>query len=474
MSKKLLPSKTDQPAEWYTGVVRLAELADYGPTKGMMIIRPYGYGIWENVQKIFDEMIKAYDVENAYFPLLIPMSFIKKEASHIEGFAPELAVVTHGGGQELEEPLVVRPTSETMINDSFSKWIQSYRDLPIKLNQWCNVMRWEKRTLPFLRTTEFLWQEGHTIHQTHEEAKEMQKYAMDCYAKLYRDFFALDGYIGPKSKMETFAGADQTLTYETMMPSGKALQSCTSHDLGQNFAKAFDTKFQDENGEDQYVWQTSWGISTRSIGGLIVGHGDDNGLIVPPKLAPIQVVIVPVDTSDELVDYCKEILELLKASGVRVKLDDRDDERFGFKLNKWEVKGVPLALKIGKSEMETREITAKRRDSGEESKFGVADAPFKCSELLEVIQTDLLAQSTKVKEENTRDVSSYDEFKQVLKEHKGGFIRVFWNDDTDIEKKVKEETMAVSRCMIEESDEEGVDFYTGEPSKTIWLFAQAY
>lgn len=473
MSKKLLPNKTDQPAEWYTGVVKLAELADYGPTKGTMIIRPYGYGIWENVQKAFDEMIKAYGVENAYFPMFIPMSFIEKEKSHVEGFAPELAIVTHGGGEKLEEALAIRPTSETIINDSFSKWVHSYRDLPIKVNQWCNVVRWEKRTLPFLRTTEFLWQEGHTAHRTHEEAKEMQLYAMKCYARLYREFFALDGYVGSKSTMERFAGADETLTYEMMMPSGKALQSCTSHDLGQNFAKVFDTKFQDENGDDQYVWQTSWGVSTRSIGGLIVGHGDDNGLIVPPRLAPIQVVIVPVDVSEELIAYCKEVEASLRAVGIRVKLDDRDDERFGFKLNKWEVKGVPVALKIGNSEMDQRVVTAKRRDNGEELKTNLGDVATSCSNLLDRVQAELLARSTKIKEENTREANSYEEFRSLLKEHKG-FVKVFWNDNSEIEKKIKEETMAVSRCLIEESDTGGVDFYTGEPSKTVWLFAQAY
>jgi len=471
--KKLLPNNIEQPAEWYTQVVKLAELADYGPSKGTMIIRPYGYAIWEEVQKVLDKMIKDYGVENAYFPLLIPMSFIQKEASHVEGFAPELAVVTHGGGKELEEPLVVRPTSETIINDSFSKWVHSYRDLPVKVNQWCNVMRWEKRTLPFLRTTEFLWQEGHTVHRTHEEAIEMQLYAMECYAKLYREYFALDGYVGPKSKMETFAGADQTLTFETMMPSGKALQSCTSHDLGQNFAKAFDTKFQDEDGEDKFVWQTSWGISTRAIGGLIVGHGDENGLVVPPKLAPTQVVIVPVDTSDELLSYCKEVETRLQESGIRVKLDSRDDERFGFKLNKWEVKGVPVALKIGGSELEEKVVTAKRRDNGEEVKVSLDDIAESAQSILDEVQTSLLAKSTKIKEDNTREAKTYDEFKDALKEHKG-FIRVYWNDDVEVEKKIKEETMAVSRCLIEESDVEGVDFYTGEPSRTVWLFAQAY
>jgi prolyl-tRNA synthetase len=473
MAKNLLPSKKEKPAEWYTAVVKLAELSDYGPSKGTMIIRPYGYGIWENVQRAFDEMIRDYGVENAYFPVFIPMSFIQKEASHVEGFAPELAVVTHGGGEELEEPLVIRPTSETIINDSFSKWVQSWRDLPIKINQWCNVVRWEKRTLPFLRTTEFLWQEGHTVHRTREEAKQMQKYAMECYAKLYREYFALDGYIGYKSKMETFAGADETLTYEMMMPSGKALQSCTSHDLGQNFAKAFETKFQDEDGKEKLVWQTSWGVSTRSIGGLIVGHGDDNGLVIPPKLAPIQAIIVPVDTSAELLRYCESLESKLREAGIRVKVDSRDDERFGFKLNKWEVKGVPLAFKIGEKEAKAKEVTVKRRDNGAEAKIDLGSIEAETKELLQAIQIDLLAKSTKIKEESTREAKTYDELKQILKTHKG-FVKVYWNDNSEIERKIKEETTAVSRCMIEEADKPGIDFYTGEPSKTVWLFAQAY
>lgn len=473
MAKNLLPKKSDQPAEWYTAVVRLAELADYGPTKGTMIIRPYGYGIWENVQRAFDDMIKEYDVENAYFPLFIPMSFITKEASHVEGFAPELAVVTHGGGEELEEPLVIRPTSETIINNSFSNWVQSYRDLPLKLNQWCNVVRWEKRTLPFLRTTEFLWQEGHTAHANHAEARQMQKQAMDVYARLYREFFALDGYVGRKSTMETFAGADETLTYEMMMPSGKALQSCTSHDLGQNFAKAFETKFQDENGKEEFVWQTSWGVSTRSIGGLIVGHGDDNGLIVPPKLATIQAIVVPVETSEEILGYCSELRDELKKNAIRARVDDRDDERFGFKLNKWEVKGVPLALKIGKNESEARSVTIKRRDNGEEVTVAFEALSKTVVGLLTEIQANLLQKSTKTKEENTREASTYEEMQQILKEHKG-FVKVYWNDNPEIEKKIKTETMAVSRCLLEESAEPGVDFYTGDPSTTVWLFAQAY
>lgn len=472
MTKNLLPNKTDNPAEWYTRVIQLAELADYGPTKGTMIIRPYGYAIWEHTQKAFDGMIKEYGVENAYFPLFIPMSFLEKEASHVEGFAPELAVVTHGGGQKLEEALVVRPTSETIINASFTKWVQSYRDLPILLNQWCNVVRWEKRTLPFLRTSEFLWQEGHTVHATHEDAKAMQEFAMKSYAELYRDYYALEGYVGRKSTMERFAGADETLTYEIMMPSGKALQSCTSHDLGHNFAKAFDTKFQDESGEQQYVWQTSWGLSTRSIGGLIIGHGDNNGLVLPPRLAPVQVIVVPVNTDEATMVYIDGLEKQLKDADIRVKSDKRDDERFGYKLNKWEVKGVPLIIKIGDNEVNAQKVTIKRRDNSEEVNIDMSDLAATIKQLLAAVQSDLLEKSRKVRDENTREASTYEEMKDILAKHKG-FVKVFWNDNPEVEAKIKEETKAVSRCCIED-DAQGTDFYTGEPASQVWLFAQAY
>lgn len=472
MAKNQLPNKTEKPAEWYTRVIQLAELADYGPSKGTMIIRPDGYAIWEHVQKSLDTMIKDYGVKNAYFPLFIPMSYLEKEANHVEGFAPELAVVTHGGGQKLEEALVVRPTSETIINESFTKWVQSHRDLPILLNQWCNVVRWEKRTMPFLRTSEFLWQEGHTVHSSHEEAVAMQTYAMESYAKLYRDYCALDGYIGRKSTMERFAGADQTLTYETMMPSGKSLQSCTSHDLGHNFAKAFNTTFQDKNGEQQYVWQTSWGLSTRLIGGLIMAHGDDNGLVLPPRLAPTQVVIVPVNTSDATLSYVQSLAHQLKDGDIRVETDTRDDERFGYKLNKWEIKGVPLIVKIGDSEVTSHQVTIKRRDTGNETTVDANNLLSSTSQLLEAIQSDMLEKSRQTKEINTREAHTYAEMKDILAKHKG-FVKVFWNDNPEIEAKIKEETKAVSRCCIEESAE-GIDFYTGEPASEVWLFAQSY
>lgn len=472
MAKDLLPNKQEHPAEWYTRVIQLADLADYGPVKGTMIIKPYGYALWEAVQQAMDPKIKQRGVGNAYFPLFIPMSYLEKEKNHVEGFAPELAVVTHAGGEKLEESLAVRPTSETIMYESYSKWIQSWRDLPLQMNQWNNVVRWEKRTLPFLRTSEFLWQEGHTAHASHQEATETKQWAMDMYADLYRDHFALDGYQGSKSVSERFAGADDTLTFEILMPSGKALQSCTSHDLGQNFAKTFDISFQSKEGDDQYVWQTSWGLSTRSIGGLIMAHGDNNGLILPPKLAPTQVVIVPIQPTKELLGYSNKLAQELVAAGVRVFVDSRDDERFGFKLNKWEVKGVPLAFKVGAQEAEAALVTAKRRDTGEEVQFKAKDTVVETQGLLEDIQTSLLVKSRQIRDENTREAKSYDELKAILKEHRG-FVKVFWNDDPKIEAKIKEETKAVSRCRIA-TNKEGVDFYTGEPATEVWLFAQSY
>lgn len=472
MAKDLLPNKNEHPAEWYTRVIQLADLADYGPVKGTMIIKPYGYALWENIQNVMDPMIKEMGVGNAYFPLFIPMSFLEREKSHVEGFSPELAVVTHAGGEPLEESLAVRPTSETIMYDAFSKWVQSWRDLPLKVNQWCNVVRWEKRTLPFLRTSEFLWQEGHTAHANHEEAQAMQRGAMDMYAHVYRDYFALAGYVGNKSTSERFAGADDTLTYEIMMPSGKALQSCTSHDLGQNFAKTFNITFQAHDGTDVPVWQTSWGLSTRSIGGLILAHGDNNGLVLPPQLAPIQVVIVPVRPESNLLEYGEVLKQELTAAGLRVEFDIRDDERFGYKLNKWEVKGVPVLVKLGDKEVDNQTVTCKRRDTGDEQSLERLTVVENIKQLLVTIQADLLAKSQATQDEQTHEAHSYDELKTILKEHKG-FVKVFWNDDPEVEAKIKTETKAVSRCKIA-SNQNGTDFFTGEPASDAWLFAQSY
>lgn len=473
MAKKLLPSKTGQPSEWYTTLVQLADLADYGPAKGTMILKPYGYALWEAVQAKMDPMIKARGVGNAYFPLFIPMSLLEKEAEHVEGFAPELAVVTHGGGEELEEKLAVRPTSETIMYQSYAKWIQSYRDLPVQMNQWNNVVRWEKRTMLFLRTSEFLWQEGHTAHATHEEAINTQKWAMDMYARVYRELLAMDGYVGFKSTAERFAGADNTLSFEALMPSGKALQACTSHDLGQNFSKAQDIAFLDNNGERQYVWQTSWGYSTRSIGGLILTHGDDNGLVLPPRMAPIQVAIVPVRPEPEIIQYCERIQEALSTTEVRVTLDSRDDESFGYKVNKWEVKGVPLVAKIGGKEAEAGLVTLKARYGSEEKQIPLDSLASEVTAWLETIQQAMLDGQTKYLHENTRKAASFDEFKGIMDEHKG-FVEVYWNDNPEVEKRVKDETKASSRCRLENDGTTGVDFVTGEPANERWIFAQSY
>lgn len=473
MAKKLLPSKAEQSSEWYTTLVQLADLADYGPAKGTMILKPYGYALWEAVQEKMNPMIKARGVGNAYFPLFIPMSLLEQEADHIEGFAPELAIVTYGGGEELEEKLAVRPTSETIMYQSYAKWIQSYRDLPIQMNQWNNVVRWEKRTMLFLRTSEFLWQEGHTAHATHQEAIDTQKWAMDMYESIYHDLFAMDGHVGYKSTAERFAGADNTLTFETLMPSGKALQSCTSHDLGQNFSKAQDISFLDQKSERQYVWQTSWGFSTRSIGGLILTHGDDNGLVLPPRMAPTQVAIIPVRPEPETIDYCEQIKSSLEKAGIRVVLDGRDDESFGFKINKWEVKGAPLVAKIGNKEAEANIVTLKARFSGEERQISMEQVSSETQAWLDDLHNAMLDKQRKYLADNTRRVGNYEEFKSVIGEHKG-FIEVYWNDDPAIEKRIKEETKASSRCRLKNDGSTGVDFVTGEPASERWVFAQSY
>ncbi len=474
--KKLLPSKSDNLADWYTTLIQLADLADYGPIKGTIIVKPYGWEIWELIQETLNPQFKARGVSNAAFPLFIPMSFLEKEKAHVEGFAPELAVVTHAGGEKLEEAMVVRPTSETVMYDAYSKWIQSWRDLPIMMNQWCSVVRWNKRTMPFIRTSEFWWQEGHTAHVEHPEAIDTQRWAMETYASLYKNYFAMDGYMGWKSISERFAGADSTLTFESLMPSGKTLQACTSHDLGQNFAKAFDITFQDKNGGESSVWQTSWGISTRSIGGLILAHGDDNGLRLPPKLAPVQVAIVPVKPDEqEVLDYCQQLKQTLDAAPVRAHIDARDDETFGFRLNKWEVKGAPLIFKVGSKEQASATVLAKRRDTGEESEIRLSELAEQTAALLESIQTSLFEQSQAFIRANTREAKTYDEFKEIVKEHKG-FIKVCWNDDPEIEKKIKEETKAKTSCRPVDWPEvkDGIDFYTGKPATQQWLFAQSY
>lgn len=451
--KKLTPRGEDF-ASWYNELVQRAELADYSPVRGSMVIRPWGYGIWENMQRALDDMFKETGHENAYFPLLIPMSFIEKEKEHVEGFAPELAVVTQAGGKELEEPYVIRPTSETIIYSMYAKWVQSYRDLPILMNQWANVMRWEMRTRLFLRTSEFLWQEGHTAHATAEEAEEETLMILNVYRTFMEDWIGMPPITGLKSESEKFAGAVRSYSCEALMQDNKALQAGTSHFLGQNFARQFDLKFQSEEGHEQYAWNTSWGVSTRLIGGLVMTHGDDNGLIVPPRLAPVQVVIVPIlkgDNPSAVLEKVDEIAGRLKAAGVRVKVDARDNLSPGAKYYEWERKGVPFRLEIGPKDLEKGSVALARRvvPEGEKRKTfvpedqAVADMP----ELLETFQFELRDAAKARREANTvRGVKTLDELQDAL-DGGAGFVFTGWNGDPGVEEAVKERTKATIRCL---------------------------
>ncbi len=451
--KKLTPRGEDF-ASWYNELVQRAELADYSPVRGSMVIRPWGYGIWENMQRALDDMFKETGHENAYFPLLIPMSFIEKEKEHVEGFAPELAVVTQAGGKELEEPYVIRPTSETIIYSMYAKWVQSYRDLPILMNQWANVMRWEMRTRLFLRTSEFLWQEGHTAHATAEEAEEETLMILGVYRTFMEDWIGMPPITGLKSESEKFAGAVRSYSCEALMQDNKALQAGTSHFLGQNFARQFDLKFQSEEGHEEYAWNTSWGVSTRLIGGLVMTHGDDNGLIVPPRLAPVQVVIVPIlkgDNPSAVLEKVDEIAGRLKAAGVRVKVDARDNLSPGAKYYEWERKGVPFRLEIGPKDLEKGSVALARRvvPEGEKRKTfvpedqAVADMP----ELLETFQFELRDAAKARREANTvRGVKTLDELQDAL-DGGAGFVFTGWNGDPGVEEAVKERTKATIRCL---------------------------
>jgi len=482
MAERITPRSEDF-SRWYTDVVREAELADYAPVKGCMIIRPYGYTLWENVKAGLDRRFKETGHVNAYFPLFIPMSFIHKEAQHVAGFSPELAVVTHGGGKKLEEPLVVRPTSETIIGHSYAQWIRSYRDLPVLINQWCNVVRWEMRTRLFLRTSEFLWQEGHTAHATEEEAVEETLRMLGVYADFAINDAAIPVIEGKKSEREKFAGAEDSYTIEAMMGNGWALQSGTSHFLGQNFAKAFDIKYLDRNNELQHCWTTSWGLSTRMVGGIIMTHGDDHGLILPPVLAPLQAVIVPIwrkpEESTLIMEAAEQARAQLAASGVRVKLDDRDEVSPGFKFNDWEMRGVPVRVEIGPRDVAKNAVVLARRDRpGKEGKtFGVPAAGLAdaVSALLDEVQAGLLQRATEFRNANTHTgIHDYEEFKEVLAE-KGGFLRVHWAGSGEDEDRVKEDTKATIRLYPLETEEgAGRCFYTGKETERIAIFARAY
>lgn len=489
MSKGVTPQSKDFSA-WYTDVIAKAELADYGPVKGTMVIRPYGFSLWENIKDSFDKMIKSTGHVNAYFPLFIPKSFFAREAEHVEGFAKECAVVTHtrlkmdekhglivDPDSKLEEEIIVRPTSETVIWYMYKKWIQSYRDLPLLINQWANVVRWEMRTRLFLRTTEFLWQEGHTAHATEAEAESETLLILELYRQLAEDYLAMPVYVGLKSESEKFAGAVRTYCIEAMMGDKKALQAGTSHNLGQNFAKAFEVTFQTKENKEEYVYATSWGISTRLVGAVIMTHGDDKGLRLPPKIAPYQVVVVPIfrkAAEKEMVEnYLTPILEELKIAGIRVHVDWRDDSP-GFKFNDWEMKGVPLRMEVGPRDVASGKAVLIRRDTGEKSFHLKDDLTSIVMGLMDEIQTNLFNQASAFRNKHTHRVQSYEEFKDIIA-HKGGFIRCGWDGTEATEKAIKADTKATIRVIpLDENPENLTCIYSGKPAQHEVIFAKAY
>lgn len=488
MSKEITNRSEDYSA-WYTDIVKKAGLADHSAVRGCMVIKPYGFGIWENMRDQLDRMFKETGHVNAYFPLFIPKSFLSKEAEHVEGFAKECAVVTHhrlmndpnGNGvvvdpeAKLEEELIVRPTSETIIWNTYKNWIASYRDLPLLINQWANVVRWEMRTRLFLRTAEFLWQEGHTAHATKEEAVSETKLILDLYAKFAEEYMAMPVIKGVKTANERFAGAEDTYTIEALMQDGKALQAGTSHFLGQNFAKAFDVTFLDENQKRQHVWATSWGVSTRLMGGLIMTHSDDSGLVVPPKLATLQVVIVPIPKTNEVIDAAAEkIIAQLKSKGITVKYDTDRKKRPGFKFAEYEMRGIPVRLGIGKRDLEKNQVEVARRDTKEKYSHDLDSVADHIEQLLEDIQNSLFEKAKKFRDERITKVDTLDEFKNVLDE-KGGFVLAHWDGTTETEVKIKEQTKATIRCIpLDNELEDGKCILTGAPSKQRVLFARAY
>ncbi len=490
---KEVTSKEDNYSLWYNNLVVKADLAENSAVRGCMVIKPYGYAIWEKIQGQLDRMFKETGHQNAYFPLFIPKSFLSREADHVEGFAKECAVVTHhrlmanpdGPGvvvdpaAKLEEELIVRPTSETIIWNTYRNWIKSYRDLPILCNQWANVVRWEMRTRLFLRTAEFLWQEGHTAHSTAQEAIEETERMVNVYAEFARKYMAVPVVVGHKSEGERFAGAIDTLCIEAMMQDGKALQAGTSHFLGQNFAKAFDVKFADKEGKLDYVWATSWGVSTRLMGALIMAHGDNNGLVLPPAIAPIQVVMVPIYKGEEelakMVAYMKELEKELRALGISTKIDDRDNVRSGFKFAEWELKGVPVRVTIGPRDLEKGQVELCRRDTSEKSYAPREGLAAHIQGLLSDIQDNIYAKALSFRDANTRKVDTWEEFKTEIE--KGGFLLCHWDGTPETEARIQEETKATIRCIPTDSyvcEEEGKCIYTGKPSKQRVIFARSY
>ena len=488
---KNLTKRSEDYSKWYNELVINADLAENSGVRGCMVIKPYGFSIWEKMQAELDRMFKETGHQNAYFPLFIPKSYFSKEASHVDGFAKECAIVTHyrlredgKGGVEvdpdakLEEELIVRPTSETIIWDTYRKWIQSYRDLPLLINQWANVVRWEMRTRLFLRTTEFLWQEGHTAHATKQEAIEETEQMVNIYAEFVENYMAVPVIKGLKTESERFAGAEETYCIEALMQDGKALQAGTSHFLGQNFAKAFDVKFTAKDGKQDYVWASSWGVSTRLMGALIMTHSDDKGLVLPPKLAPYQVVIVPIYRNDEQFDLvsevAKEVMKELRAKGIRVKFDNRDTYKPGWKFNEYELKGVPVRLAIGPRDVENGTLELARRDTLTKESISRDQVVSVVVDLMDEIQKNLYNKAASFRTEKTTEVITYDEFKEVLNA-KGGFILAHWDGTTETEEQIKNETKATIRCIpLDAKEEMGTCMVTGKPSNQKVLFAKAY
>lgn len=487
---KEITNREENYSQWYNDIVKKADLAENSAVRGCMVIKPYGFAIWENMKAVLDGKFKETGHQNAYFPLLVPKSLFEAEEKNAEGFAKECAVVTHyrlendpnnpgklrvSPDAKLEEELIIRPTSEAIIWNTYKNWIQSYRDLPLLINQWANVMRWEMRTRPFLRTSEFLWQEGHTAHSTKQEAIEEAAMIHEVYTRFAEDYMAMPVVKGHKSEAERFAGADDTLTIEALMQDGKALQAGTSHFLGQNFAKAFDVKYMNTENKEEYVWATSWGVSTRLVGGLIMTHSDDEGLVLPPRLAPIQAVIIPIPKpSPEIMEVADKIAAELKEKGVRVKIDTDTKKRPGFKFAEYEMKGVPVRIGIGKRDLEKGLVEIARRDTKEKESIALEDCVDHVNGLMEIIQDNLLARAKQFRADRTSYVDTFDEFKAALEE-KQGFIYAHWDGTEETENKIKDETKASIRCIpVDAPEEDGVCVYSGKPSKRRVLFAKAY
>ena len=489
---RAIPTRSEDYSEWYNELVKKADLAEHSPIRGCMIIKPYGYAIWEKMQAVIDKMFKDTGHSNAYFPLLVPKSYLSKEADHVEGFAKECAVVTHyrlksaedGSGvvvdskAKLEEELIIRPTSEAVIWNTYRNWIQSYRDLPLLINQWANVMRWEMRTRLFLRTSEFLWQEGHTAHATQAEAVEETVKMMNVYADFAENHMAMPVIRGVKTEGERFPGALDTYCIEALMQDGKALQAGTSHFLGQNFAKAFDVKFANKEGKLDYVWGTSWGVSTRLMGALVMAHSDDQGLVLPPNLAPTQVAIIPIFKGEEQLNAISEkaltIKTALEAKGVSVKFDDRDTHKPGWKFAEYELKGVPVRIAMGPRDLDNGTVEVARRDTQTKEVISMEGIGTTIAELLDNIQNNIYQKALSFRSEHTISVDSYDEFKEILDE-KGGFVMAHWDGTSETEEKIKQETKATIRCIpIDNEQEDGVCVYSGKPSTQRVMFARAY